>query len=66
MTLALAYDNDQQGNLMAQRAMEQLPNCVRRIPKAIDWNQELKNMFNLEQKLRQQEYGQHQAGGLSL
>lgn len=47
-SVIVAYDNDQPGNLMAQRVMEQLPNSVRRLPKAIDWNQELKNMFNLE------------------
>ncbi len=65
-SVIITYDNDQPGNLMAQRAMEELPNCVRKQPKAKDWNEELKNTFNLEQKLRQQEYGRHQAGGLSL
>ena len=49
-SVIIAYDNDQPGNLMAQRAMEELPNCVRKQPKAKDWNEELKNMFNLEQQ----------------
>ena len=56
----VAYDNDQSGNLMAQRAMEQLPNAVRRLPKAHDWNEELKNMFNLESMPRQNEPVQQQ------
>jgi len=66
------YDNDQPGSLMAQRVMEQLPNSVRRIPKATDWNEELKNTFNLELKPRQpqpsqqQEPEQKQERGLSL
>lgn len=54
ISVIVAYDNDQPGNLMAQRLMEQLPNSVRRVPKAIDWNQELQNMFNLELKQRSQ------------
>lgn len=44
----IAYDNDQPGNSMALHMMEQLPNSIRRSPKAHDWNDELKNMFNLE------------------
>ena len=53
-SVVVAYDNDQPGNLMAQRLMEQLPNCVRKLPQAQDWNEELKNMFNLK-PLQQQE-----------
>jgi 5S rRNA maturation endonuclease (ribonuclease M5) len=53
-SVIVAYDNDPPGNLMAQRVMEQLPNSVRRLPKATDWNEELKNMFNLEQQQRSQ------------
>jgi 5S rRNA maturation endonuclease (ribonuclease M5) len=67
-SVIVAYDNDQPGNLMAQRVMEQLPNSVRRLPKAKDWNEELKNMFNLEQQqqLRQREHERNQSRGLSL
>jgi Toprim-like/Protein of unknown function (DUF3991) len=53
-SVVVAYDNDSPGNLMAQRVMEQLPNAVRRLPKAIDWNEELKNMFNLSQQQHKQ------------
>jgi 5S rRNA maturation endonuclease (ribonuclease M5) len=53
-SVVVAYDNDQPGNSMAQQVMEQLPNCVRKQPKATDWNCELKNMFNLELKQRSQ------------
>jgi 5S rRNA maturation endonuclease (ribonuclease M5) len=66
-SVIIAYDNDQQGNLMAQRAMEELPNCVRKQPKAKDWNEELKNMFNLEQQQhRQREHERNQSKGFSL
>jgi len=54
---------------MALRVMEQLPNSVRRLPKATDWNSELKNMFNLEQQQQQkqpQEPERKQRWGLSL
>ena len=54
-SVLVAYDNDQPGDSMAQRAMEQLPNSVRRTPKAVDWNEELKNMFNLELMRRHEE-----------
>ncbi len=53
-SVVVAYDNDTSGKSMAQRVMEQLPNCVRKLPKATDWNEELKNMFNLELKPRSQ------------
>jgi 5S rRNA maturation endonuclease (ribonuclease M5) len=43
-SVIVAYDNDQSGNLMAQTVMEQLPNSVRRSPKATEWNQKLKNI----------------------
>lgn len=66
-SVILAYDNDQPGNLMALHVMEQLPNSVRRLPKAHDWNEELKNMFNLShQQLRQQESEQKHNRGFSL
>uniref|UniRef100_UPI000D07E11B MobV family relaxase n=1 Tax=Chlorogloea sp. CCALA 695 TaxID=2107693 RepID=UPI000D07E11B len=67
-SVIVAYDNDQPGNLMAQKVMEQLPNCIRKQPKAHDWNQELKNMFNLEQQLqpRGHEQNPNREFGLSL
>jgi 5S rRNA maturation endonuclease (ribonuclease M5) len=66
-SVIVAYDNDQPGNLMALHVMEQLPNSVRKSPKAKDWNEELKNMFNLEQQqLRQQETERKQSRGFSL
>ncbi len=52
-SVIVAYDNNQGSNLMAQRVMEQLPNSVRRLPRAKDWNSELKNAFNLEVTRRQ-------------
>ena len=66
-SVIVAYDNDSPGNLMAQRVMEQLPNAVRRSPKAIDWNQELQNTFNLEQQQqRQREHERNSSRGFSL
>jgi 5S rRNA maturation endonuclease (ribonuclease M5) len=68
----VAYDNDEPGNLMAQKIRSQLPNSVRKLPKAIDWNEELLNMFNLSDKSRSQEinrqlqHGQKRDTGLSL
>jgi 5S rRNA maturation endonuclease (ribonuclease M5) len=60
-SVIIAYDNDQPGKLMAQRVMEQLPNSVRRLPKAIDWNEELKNIFNLEQQQQQRKFERNQS-----
>jgi 5S rRNA maturation endonuclease (ribonuclease M5) len=61
-SVIIAYDNDQPGNLMAQRAMEDLPNCVRNQPKAKDWNEELKNMFNLTQQQQRAAEGKQSKG----
>ena len=70
-SVIVAHDNDQDGNLMAQRVMEQLPNSVRKQPKAKDWNEELKNTFNLELQRQSQQQPQpsterKQSRGLSL
>ena len=71
-SVIIAYDNDSDGDLMAQKVMRQLPNSVRRSPGAKDWNEELKNTFNLElhrqSKLKQQQHKseQNQGEGLSL
>jgi 5S rRNA maturation endonuclease (ribonuclease M5) len=65
-SVVVAYDNDQPGNSMAQKVVEQLPNCVRKLPKATDWNEELKNMFNLEQRQGQRESEPNQSQGFSL
>ncbi|AFZ33600.1 plasmid recombination protein (plasmid) [Gloeocapsa sp. PCC 7428] len=66
-SVIVAYDNDQPGNLMALRVMEQLPNAVRKNPKAKDWNEELKNMFNLEPQQQQQRESERKTSrGFSL
>jgi 5S rRNA maturation endonuclease (ribonuclease M5) len=57
-SVIVAYDNDQPGNLMAQRVMEQLPNAVRRLPKTTDWNEELKSMLSLEQQQQRQQHSE--------
>ncbi|MGB5631949.1 MAG: toprim domain-containing protein [Waterburya sp.] len=44
--VAIAYDNDDAGELMAQRVKSQLPEAVRKTPKAVDWNQDLVNTFD--------------------
>ncbi|MCY7285826.1 MAG: toprim domain-containing protein, partial [Cyanobacteria bacterium CAN_BIN43] len=61
-SVIIAYDNDQPGNLMAQRAMAELPNCVRKQPQAKDWNEELKNMFNLPQQQQRTSEGKQSKG----
>ncbi|VEP12907.1 Plasmid recombination protein [Hyella patelloides LEGE 07179] len=53
--VVVAYDNDKAGNLMAKKVMSQLPNAVRKIPKAVDWNSELVNRFNWSKSSRNQE-----------
>jgi 5S rRNA maturation endonuclease (ribonuclease M5) len=63
-SVIVAYDNDNSGNLMTLNVMKQLPNCVRKLPKANDWNEELKNMFNLEQQ-QQPEVERKQSRGFS-
>ena len=65
-SVLVAYDNDLDGNLMAQRVMEQLPDqAVRKLSKAKDWNEDIKNTFNLEQQ-QQQQPEQERSRGLSL
>lgn len=64
-SVIVAYDNDSPGNLMAQRVMEQLTNAVRKSPKAIDWNEELKNMFNSTQQQQPRSPEQKRNQGLS-
>ena len=53
--VVVAYDNDQAGELMAQKALSQLPNAVRKTPKAIDWNEDLVNRFNWSKERRRAE-----------
>lgn len=62
----IALDNDLDGEKMAHRLVEQLPSqSVRRLPKGKDWNEELKNTFNLKpQQQRQPE--RDQSRGFSL
>ena len=60
--LVIAYDNDLAGNLMAQRVKSQLSNSVRVSPKAVDWNEDLVNMFDWSSKSQNNEikkYPQH-------
>ena len=70
--VVVAYDNDQAGNLMAQKVLSQLPNAVCKIPKAIDWNSELVNQFNWSKEsqskeiIRQPQQSQKRSPGLSL
>ena len=70
--VVVAYDNDEPGNLMAQRTLSQLPNSVRRTPKAIDWNEELVNRFNwsstsrINEIKKQPQLERKRNGGLSL
>ena len=69
-SVIVALDNDSALEEMAQRIMEQLPNQpVRKRPKAHDWNQELKNTFDLkeeQQQKRQRQPEQKRSLGLSL
>lgn len=53
--VVVAYDNDQAGNLMAQRVLSQLSNSGRRTPKTIDWNEELINRFNWSKESQSKE-----------
>lgn len=70
--IVIAYDNDQAGNLMAQRVKSQLPNAVCKSPKAVDWNQELVNTFDWSNKnrsneiIRRPQHERDEGRGLSL
>ena len=67
--VVVAYDNDEPGNLMAQRVISQLPNAVAKTPKANDWNEELVNKFNWLKSSRSNEItrqSQQRDRGLSL
>ncbi|VEP15815.1 Plasmid recombination protein [Hyella patelloides LEGE 07179] len=70
--VVVAVDNDEPGNLMAQKMLSQLPNAVRKTPKANDWNEELVNRFNwssksLSQSIKRQPQQERKLdGGLSL
>ncbi|KJH69536.1 MobV family relaxase [Aliterella atlantica] len=61
-SVIVAYDNDTSGNLMTLNVMEPLPNCVRKLPKAKDWNEELKNMFNSTQQQQRAVEGKQSQG----
>ena len=70
--VVVAYDNDEPGQLMSQKVMSKLPDAVHKIPKAVDWNEELVKTFNwLNQSRskeikRQSQQEQKQDRGLSL
>jgi hypothetical protein len=52
---------------MAQEVMKQLPNCIRKQLKALDWNEQLKNLFHLEQKQQgQRKHERNQSRGFNL
>ncbi len=71
--VVIAYDNDEAGNLMAQRVKSQLPDAVRKLPQAVDWNEDLVNTFDWSSSPPTQNNQTHRAGptrerngGLSL
>ena len=70
--IVIAYDNDEPGQEMAQRVQSQLPNAVRKTPKAIDWNIDLVNSFDWFRKNRtndilwQHQHKRDTGRGLSL
>ena len=70
--VVVAYDNDEPGNLLAQRTLSQLPLAVRKLPKDIDWNKDLVNRFNwlkvsrVDEIKRQSQHEQKRDRGLSL
>ena len=45
-SVVIAFDRDKAGREMAQRVQSQLPNAVRKTPKAIDWNIDLVNSLD--------------------
>ena len=53
--VVIAFDRDRAGQEMAQRVQSQLPNAVRKIPKAIDWNIDLVNSLDWIGKNRSNE-----------
>ena len=70
--VVVAFDNDEPGQLMSLKVMSQLPNTLRKMPKAVDWNEELVNRFNwsntnrVKEIQRQPQPEQKRDRGLSL
>ena len=68
--VVIALDRDRSGQSMAERIKTQLPNAVSKMPKAIDWNQDLVNTFDWANQKRSHEIKhQHERDigrGLSL
>ncbi len=70
--VAIAFDNDDAGEEMAQRVKSQLPEAVRKTPKSLDWNQDLVNTFDWSRSSKNIKKGEEsgqmrsQNGGLSL
>ncbi len=70
--MAIAFDNDEAGNLMAQRVKLQLPEAIRKTPKSVDWNEDLVNTFNWVKSSKNIQAGEESErmrsseGGLSL
>ncbi|NJO98150.1 MAG: toprim domain-containing protein [Pleurocapsa sp. CRU_1_2] len=63
-TLYFRLDRDRAGQEMAAKIQIQLPDAVRKEPKAIDWNQDLVNTFDWANKNRSQEIKQQQQRGI--
>ena len=70
--VAIAFDNDEAGEEMAQRVKLQLPEAIRKTPKSVDWNEDLVNTFNWVksdkniQASREPRQMRSSEGGLSL
>lgn len=62
--IVIAFDRDKAGQEMTERVQSQLPKAMRKIPKAIDWNQDLVNSLDWFGKNRSNEIDRGR--GLSL
>ena len=62
--IVIAFDRDRAGQEMTERVQSQLPKAMRKIPKAIDWNQDLVNSLDWFGKNRSNEIDRGR--GLSL
>ena len=53
--VVVAFDNDEPGQLMSKKVMSQLPHAKSKVPKAVDWNEELLNQFDWMKQSRSKE-----------
>ncbi len=71
-SVAIAFDNDDAGEEMAQKVKLQLPEAIRKTPKSVDWNEDLVNTFNWVKSSKNIQAGEESErmrsseGGLSL